>query len=550
MPNSNYTINISPNVVKTPCSEYYLYTGTTHVFDSATPINGGDLVSFTNDEYTLSLSVDDTIDHVFLFVEHCDEHIDSVPSSTPKRQGGYQVLLLDLRCETCGAIPSTPTPTATPTQTLTPTVTQTITPTVTETITPTPTITPTNTPTSTVTPTITPTNSSCVCLEIDTNIPFLATGNTVNPNNVLEIDYYDCDNNFITFSATTALVSGGVFYLCVKNGQVTEVRAWQGDILYIGDSTNFPPTSPAGWSPLMSYGSGSPANMNYGDVSSTYPCVGGVCGPVMPTPTSTVTPTFTPTVTETITPTVTVTPTFTPTVTETITPTVTITPTHTPTLTETITPTLTVTPTYTPTVTETLTPTLTITPTHTPTVSQTVTPTNTITVTPTFTPTPTPTEVECNCYTLFQSVGEAGSVTYISCVGEGQSATLVLNVAQQICSQTAPVPSSGDIVITNNGPCSEGVCPTSTCECVRAQAPVSDFGTVYIAGTPCGSNGTVTSIGISSNSVTMLCLEVNSYTVGNAAAYEDAALTIPVSGYIVTLSQLGSGCLNGTECGG
>jgi hypothetical protein len=263
--------------------------------------------------------------------------------------------------------------------------------------------------------------------------------------------------------------------------------------------------------------------------------------------TPTVTETLTPTVTETITPTLTITPTYTPTITETITPTVTITPTHTPTLTETITPTLTVTPTYTPTVTETLTPTLTITPT----VSQTVTPTNTITVTPTFTPTPTPTEVECNCYTLFQSVGDPpGSVSYISCVGEGQSATLVLNVAQQICSQTAPVPSSGDIVITNNGPCSEGVCPTSTCECVRAQAPVSDFGTVYIAGTPCGSNGTVTSIGISSNSVTMLCLEVNSYTVGNAAAYQDAALTIPVSGYIVTLSQLGSGCLNGTECGG
>ena len=137
MPNSNYTINISPNVVKTPCSGYYLYTGTTHLIDSATPINGGDLVSFTNDEYTLSLSVDSAIDHVFLFIEHCDEHVDSVPLSTPKRQGGYQVLLLDLRCETCGATPSTPTPTVTPTQTITPTLTQTITPTVTQTITPT-----------------------------------------------------------------------------------------------------------------------------------------------------------------------------------------------------------------------------------------------------------------------------------------------------------------------------------------------------------------------------------------------------------------------------
>jgi len=380
MPNSNYTINISPNVVKTPCSEYYLYTGTTHVFDSATPINGGVLVSFTNDEYTLSLSVDSTIDHVFLFVEHCDEHVDSVPSSTPKRQGGYQVLLLDLRCETCGGTPSTPTPTPTVTITLTPT--QTITPTVTETLTPTLTVTPTLD--ATLTPTL--------------------------------------------------------------------------------------------------------------------------------TPTLTVTPTLDATLTPTVTPTFTLTPT--------LTITQSVTPTHTPTVTETITPTLTVTPTYTPTVTETI------------------------------TPTPTPTEVECNCYTLFQSVGEVGSVSYISCVGDGQSVTLVLNVAQQICSQTAPVPSSGDIVITNNGACSDGVCPASTCECVRLEAPVSDFNTVYVAGSLCGSNGTVTSISLPSNSVTMVCLEANSYVSGNNAAYQDAALTIPINSYIVTLSQLSSGCLNGTDCSG
>jgi hypothetical protein len=77
----------------------------------------------------------------------------------------------------------------------------------------------------------------------------------------------------------------------------------------------------------MSYGSGSPANMNYGD--SFYSCVGGVCGPVTPTPTPTptVTPGLSPNPTPTNTPTNTITPTNTPTTT--VTPTLTPTPTST-----------------------------------------------------------------------------------------------------------------------------------------------------------------------------------------------------------------------------
>jgi hypothetical protein len=138
MPNSLYTVTINPSNVKTPCEGYYLYTGTTHIIDNATALDGGNLVSFDTTGHTLSLSVDSSYDSIFLFIEHCDGHVDSVPSSTPKRQGGYQVLLVDLRCDTCNATPSTPTPTPTVTITLTPT--QTITPTTT--ITPTPTVTP------------------------------------------------------------------------------------------------------------------------------------------------------------------------------------------------------------------------------------------------------------------------------------------------------------------------------------------------------------------------------------------------------------------------
>ena len=316
--------------------------------------------------------------------------VTSTPTVTPTNTPTNT--LTNTPTSTPGTTP-TNTPTVTAEVTSTPTVTPTNTPSGTAQVSSTPTITPTETPTNT--PTITPTNSSCVCLQIDTNIPFLATGNTVNPNNILEIDYYDCDNNFITFSATTALVSGGVFYLCVKNGQVSEVRTWQDDILYSGDSTNFPPTSPGGWMPSMvPQFPGSPANMNYADVSSTYPCVGGVCGPVTPTPT--VTPTNTPTPTITITPSPTdppLTPTNTPTPTITITPSPTdppLTPTNTPT------PTITITPSPTdPPLTPTNTPTPTITPTTTTSgctaiITTGTTTTSTPTPTPTLTPTPQP----------------------------------------------------------------------------------------------------------------------------------------------------------------
>jgi hypothetical protein len=266
------------------------------------------------------------------------------------------------------------------------------------------------------------------------------------------------------------------------------------------------------------------------------------------TPTVTPTLTITPTVTETVTPTLTITPTPTPTVTITLTPTVTptltitqsITPTYTPTVTETITPTLTVTPTYTPTVTETITPTLTVTPTYTPTVTETITPT----------PTPTPTEVECICYSLFTVSGEGGTVSYTSCEGEASNIVVSANVNYRICSRTAPVPSSGDMVITNNGNCTGGVCPTSTCECIRVDAPASDFATVYIAGYPCGSNGTVMSLAVPSNAVTTFCVEVGSYVDGTIGAYQDASLTIPVSGYSLSVSNIGSGCLNSTDCSG
>jgi len=194
----------------------------------------------------------------------------------------------------------TPTNTNTPTNTGTPTSTPNVTPSNTGTPAPTPEVTPSHTPTNTPTPT-----QGCKCLEIDTNITYYATGNTGNnPNNVVEIDYFNCDNVLVTFSATTAVVSLGVFYLCTHDGVVEEVRSWQDDVLYTADTFNFPPYEPNGWNPSMTYNLGIPS-MNYGSFGS---CAGDPCG-TTPTPTPSITETATPTPTPSITETATPTPT-------------------------------------------------------------------------------------------------------------------------------------------------------------------------------------------------------------------------------------------------
>jgi hypothetical protein len=180
---------------------------------------------------------------------------------------------------------------------------------------------------------------------------------------------------------------------------------------------------------------------------------------------------------------------------------------------------------------------------------QIVCPSPTPSITSTQTPTPTPTPiVECYCFVLFTTNGEGGTVPYTDCNGDSQTATLTANIAQQICSQTTPAPQFG-IVITSKGLCTEGNCPTSTCECVNAIAPPSDYPTVYIAGSPCGSEGTVTSVAIQTNTTNNLCLEPTSYTPGANPAYQDPALTIIVpSGYTVTLNSISAGCLNDGDC--
>lgn len=143
MPTLNYQISVTNFNGTTPCQSYSVYTGTTYDIDSADYVED---VTVPVSGYTLSLDVDSSYNGVYLFIEHCDGHISSVPSSTPKLQGGYQLVFVDLRCSECNGTGARPE--QTPTITITPTYSQTVT--------------PTRTPTRT--PTLTPTNSSD-CIE-------------------------------------------------------------------------------------------------------------------------------------------------------------------------------------------------------------------------------------------------------------------------------------------------------------------------------------------------------------------------------------------------
>jgi hypothetical protein len=161
MPTLQYQITVSNFNGTTPCQSYSVYTGTTHDIDDADYVED---VNVPVSGYTLDLDIDSSYTGVYLFIEHCDGHINSVPSPTPKLQGGYQLVFVDLRCDTCTGErpPATPTPTITPTysQTITPTYSQTLTPTYSQTITPTITLTPTLNLGET--PTLTPTYSQTV----------------------------------------------------------------------------------------------------------------------------------------------------------------------------------------------------------------------------------------------------------------------------------------------------------------------------------------------------------------------------------------------------
>jgi hypothetical protein len=157
---SQYQITINNFTGQTPCNGYYVYTGLTTNINNAGFINEiTTLIPIVNG-YSFTIELLSSISKIYLFIEHCDGHVNSVPSNSPKLQGGYQIVSVNLTCNNCY---EQPIPSITPTISVTPSITLTIsvTPSITPTISVTPSITPSVTPslTPSVTPSITPTSS-------------------------------------------------------------------------------------------------------------------------------------------------------------------------------------------------------------------------------------------------------------------------------------------------------------------------------------------------------------------------------------------------------
>jgi hypothetical protein len=152
------------------CDEFTIYTGTTY--------NGDPYIIPVSAQSIGSHSLPHTFDvggyegPLYIFLVHCDFYVTPPPSETPKRQGGFQVKLINIEC---GCPPFTPatncdltvdfveyTPSPTPTSTENCNFTVNFVE-----YDPIPSPSPTPTPSSSPTPT--PTEGPCVCIEFSHN---------------------------------------------------------------------------------------------------------------------------------------------------------------------------------------------------------------------------------------------------------------------------------------------------------------------------------------------------------------------------------------------
>jgi hypothetical protein len=148
-------VTVKNNYNNGVCSGFTIYTGTTYNGHPFTIPPSANSIGFHTLPYTFD--VGNYTGPLYIFLEHCDNHISPPPNENPKKQGGFQVELIDIDCEFCppnsDAINCTmvvsfveetltdcnfsvsfvedsyPTPTGTPTPTPTPTGTPTPTPT-------------------------------------------------------------------------------------------------------------------------------------------------------------------------------------------------------------------------------------------------------------------------------------------------------------------------------------------------------------------------------------------------------------------------------------
>lgn len=156
------------------CDEFTIYTGTTY--------NGDPYIIPVSAQSIGSHSLPHTFDvggyegPLYIFLVHCDFYVTPPPSETPKRQGGFQVKLINIDCENCPPFSpvATPSPTSTPNATPTTDCNFTVnfveySPQPTPNATPQPTPNPSATPNSTPNPSPSPTEGPCVCIEFSHN---------------------------------------------------------------------------------------------------------------------------------------------------------------------------------------------------------------------------------------------------------------------------------------------------------------------------------------------------------------------------------------------
>jgi hypothetical protein len=97
----NYRIEIKNFNRTTTCNDYYLLTGYTNNINNANYIDGTPILYPIINGYTINLQIDSTITYIFLFIEHCDGRVGSITNADPKKQGGYQLVFVDLTCDDC-----------------------------------------------------------------------------------------------------------------------------------------------------------------------------------------------------------------------------------------------------------------------------------------------------------------------------------------------------------------------------------------------------------------------------------------------------------------
>jgi hypothetical protein len=120
-------ITITNEYINGVCEDYRIYTGTTYniadaVYLATDPLNP----SFVFNSGDFNSVVGSDPKALYIFVEHCDGHLNPPPVHEPLLQGGFQVMLVEVpHCCDYPELTATPIPTSTPLNTATPTPTPT-----------------------------------------------------------------------------------------------------------------------------------------------------------------------------------------------------------------------------------------------------------------------------------------------------------------------------------------------------------------------------------------------------------------------------------------